>query len=155
MECLLALCLTLYGGLGIQSGYELVHDTEMNVYKYTQPSELTNSYGMFIGEINVEARLENIIYLKLFHLSGINESEIDYGFNSIVMGANIPLGNFEFGVGMGYQLKNDNPSTHSNTYNSDYLEAYASYWFNNGMYLSAKQVAGMQYFSIGLSAKFF
>lgn len=153
MECILAICITLYGGLGVQSGYELTRDGETRSLGYLAIYEPTNDYGMFVGEINIEAQY-GPVYAKAFHLSGINTPEYDMGMNSFSAGLVVKQGGFRVDIGLGAQYKADE-SIQSNGYGKTYAEASASYWLSNGMYIKATSVAGMQYLAVGMSSRWF
>lgn len=144
MDCLLALCLYLTGGIGPQHGYKLVDDG----WIATQTE--TNVYGMFIGE--AAATLEyNHFYIEGRHISGINTAEHDLGLNTLMIGLTGRKDNtaVHFGVGIQSDLSSE---FDSNSYGDTLAEASITQWFGDGMFVKASKVSKMSYIIVGLSA---
>ena len=148
MDCLLALCIYITGGLGPQQGYRINDNGDS-----TPTETITNGYGMFIGDLGISIE-KNGFYSEARHISGINTAENDLGMNNIMFGVSHRVKNnmFRFGFGLN---SNFNPDVSSNSYGSTVVEMSGTHWFGDGMFVKVAKIDSMVYAIVGLSADIF
>ena len=147
MECLLTFCIYLSGGLGIQSGYEMIEEGHYRATRNT-----TNEYGLLVGQLSLIAETE-LFFAELKHLSGINTSEGDIGLNAAMLGVKLDHNQFYVKTGVGVQIQTSE-EFQTNDYGSVIIEASAGVNFGDGMFLQGSIVDDMSFVILGMSSHF-
>lgn len=91
MDCLTCIAaIYLSGALGVQnqSSYEV---NRYNPYWHNTLSQPSNDYGKYIGNVSLTIELENGLFVRATHISGINTFETDNGLNALEFGAHVYL----------------------------------------------------------------
>lgn len=79
MDCLTCIAAVyISGSLGVQN----VDSIEAN---------RSNDYGFMVGMVELVVELENNLFIKASHYSGVNTAEADWGKNSVEIGGKIFL----------------------------------------------------------------